>query len=181
DSLEFSEPLASEREEAGSFAQSSARIEESLSEADFYLEQGLMDGAERLYQKVLKAVPAHPKAQLRLGGIEARRAKGGGKAAAAKARKAEPAKLEGDPLGDTMVRDPDGDEAISLPELPEDLVAPARKEKLAAARPTPVIAKPAPKVTPKVKPALAKLERTVVAEETVPPLVADPEPPEDLP
>jgi len=187
DSLEFSEPLASEREEAGSFAQSSARIEESLSEADFYLEQGLMDDAERLYQKVLQAVPAHPKAQLRLGEIEARRAKAGGKAApkpaakpaAPKAKKAQPAVLGRDPLGDTMVRDADGDEAISIPDLPEELVAPAKKEKPAAARPTPVIAKPAAKVTPpKAKPA-AKVERTVIAEDTIPPLEPD-EPPEDL-
>jgi tetratricopeptide (TPR) repeat protein len=181
DSLEFSEPLASEREEAGSFAQSSARVEENLSEADFYLEQGLMDDAERLYRKVLKGVPGHPKAQLRLGEIEARRAKGGGKAAKAPARKAAPAKLERDPLGDTMVRDSDGDEAISIPDLPEELVAPAKKDKSAAAsRPTPVIAKPAPKVTPpKAKPGPAKPERTVIAEDTVPPLELE-EPPEDL-
>jgi tetratricopeptide (TPR) repeat protein len=180
DSLEFSEPLASEREEAGSFAQSSARVEESLSEADFYLEQGLMDDAERLYQKVLKAVPAHPKAQLRLGEIEARRKKGGGKAAPAKPRKAAPAKLERDPLGDTMVRDADGEEAISIPDLPEELVAPAKKDKSLASRPTPVLARPVPKVTPpKARPAPAKVERTVIAEDTIPPLEPE-EPPEDL-
>jgi hypothetical protein len=149
-----------------------------------------MDDAERLYQKVLAAVPGHPKAQLRLGEIEARRAKAGGKGKAApakpltKPRKSEPAKLERDPLGDTMVRDADGDEAISIPDLPGELVAPAKREKSAASRPTPVIAKPAPKVTPLVaKPApskAAKPERMVIAEDTIPPLEADPEPPEDL-
>ena len=168
ESLEFSEPLASERENAGSFAASSARIEENLSEADFYLEQGLIDDAERLYRNVLKAVPAHPKAQLRLGEIEARRAKAGkgAKPEAAK-KKAQPAKLD-DPLGDTMVRDPDGEEALSIPELPEELVAPAK------AKPTPAKAKPA--APPKAKPT----ERTVIAEDTIPPLEPEPEGIEDL-
>jgi len=80
-----------------------------------------------------------------------------------------------------MVRDADGDEAISIPDLPDELVAPPKKDKPAAARPTPVIAKPAPKVTPpKSKAAPAKAERTVIAEDTMPPLDVDPEPPEDL-
>ena len=179
ESLEFSEPLASEREDVGSFGQSSVRIEENLSEADFYLEQGLVDDAERMYKAVLEKVPSHPKAQLRLGEIEARRAKGG-KAAPAQGAKpkpvAKPAKL-GDPLGDTMVQDPDGDEALSIPDLPDELVAPpkkAAKPTPAAARPTPVIAKPVPK--PPAKP--AKLEKTVIAEDTLPPLDLDAEPPD---
>ncbi|MFI5314945.1 MAG: tetratricopeptide repeat protein [Myxococcota bacterium] len=170
DSLEFSEPLASDRKELGSFAQSSARIEESLSEADFYLEQGLIDEAERLYQAVLEKVPAHPKAQLRMGEIEARRAKAAQPGKAAKPRRAaEPAKIA-DPLGDTMVREPDGDEALSIPDLPEELVAPAKRP--AVARPTPAVAKSAP------KPAAKRVERTVVAEDTLPPVEL--EPPEDL-
>ena len=178
ESLEFSEPLASDRAEESSFAQSSARIEESLSEADFYLEQGLMDEAERLYRAVLALVPAHPKAQLRLGEIEARRAKGAKqKPAAAKPKRvAQPAQLKGS-LEDTMVRDPDGDEALSIPDIPEELVAPPKKAK--AEKATPVIAKPAPKVAAKpAKP--AKVERTVVAEDTLPPMELDPEPLEDL-
>ena len=119
----------------GSFAQSSARIEETLSEADFYLEQGLFDEAERIYQSVLVIVPSHPKAMLRLGELEAKRGgKGKGKRAAA-----EPAKLA-DPLGDTMVREPNGDEALSIPEMPEP-ATPAKPKKEAP--------KPAPSRSPR--------------------------------
>lgn len=175
ESLEFSEPLASDRKDVGSFAQSSARIEESISEADFYLEQGLIDEAERLYQAVLEKVPAHPKAQLRMGEIEARRAKAGKAGPAAKPKRAaEPAKIA-DPLGDTMVREPDGDEALSIPDLPDELVAPPKKAKPTAAnRPTPVIAKPIPKSVPK------KIAPKPAPEETLPSQELDVEPPEDL-
>ncbi len=171
DSLEFSEPLASDRAEVSSFAASSSRIEESLSEADFYLEQGLIDEAERLYQTVLKAVPGHPKAQLRMGEIEARRATLETGGAKPQKRVAKPAKLS-DPLGDTMVREPDGGDALSIPDMPGEIVAPAKREK-PQAKPTPVIAKPAPKLAPKP-------ERTVIAEDTIPPLDLDPEEVEDL-
>ncbi len=174
DSLEFSEPLAAEREQS-SFAASSARIEESLTEADFYLEQGLMDEAERLYQAVLAIVPAHPKAQLRMGEIESRRAKKGGAEKPKKGGK--PAKLT-DPMGDTMVREPgEADDALSIPDLPDELVEPPKKEKAAASKPTPVIARPAPKVAKPAKP--AKAERTVIAEDTQPPMELDPEPVEE--
>ena len=71
ESLEFSEPLASESKEAAASRQSSARIEETLSEADFYLEQGLYDEAERIYQSVLVIVP-----QPSEGDAAARRARG---------------------------------------------------------------------------------------------------------
>ncbi|HTO71725.1 MAG TPA: tetratricopeptide repeat protein, partial [Myxococcota bacterium] len=136
ESLEFSEPLASDRE-VSSFAQSSARIEENLSEADFYLEQGLIDEAERMYRAVLDKVPSHPKAQLRMGEIDARRAKGAKPEKGAKPKRAaEPAKLTS-PLEDTMVRDPDGEEALSIPDLPDDLLAPPKKK---AEKATPALA-----------------------------------------
>ncbi|HKC49239.1 MAG TPA: tetratricopeptide repeat protein [Myxococcota bacterium] len=183
DSLEFSEPLASDQPEVSSFAASSSRIEESLSEADFYLEQGLIDEAERLYQTVLSAVPGHPKAQLRMGEIEARRATLTTAGDAPRKRVAKPAKLS-NPFGDTMVREPD--DALSLPEMPDEIVAPAKKDRPQArptpvqARPTPVLARPKP-VLAKPAPKLAKkAERAVVAEDTMPPLDLEPEPIEDL-
>jgi len=108
-SLEFSQPLASEKGE--SVDDASGRVAESLSEADFYLEQGLVDEAARIYESVLERVPRHPKAMVRLGEIEARR----GKKSAGRA--IEPADLE-QAFGDTMVREPDGREALSLPEMP---------------------------------------------------------------
>jgi len=172
ESLEFSEPLASESEDAGSFAQSSARIEETLSEADFYLEQGLFDEAQRIYESVLVIVPSHPKAMLRLGELEAKRGKS---KAARKPAPAQPAPIS-DPLGDTMVREPEGDDALSIPDMPEPAVPPAPKPK--AARPTPAVAKPAPaKPAAKPTPARPKPAPAPVVEE--PPQV-DPEPPEDL-
>jgi tetratricopeptide (TPR) repeat protein len=71
-----------------------------------------------------------------------------------------------------MVREPDGEEALSIPDLPDELVAPPKKQSVA--KPTPAVAKPVPKAAPK------KVERTVVAEDTMPPAEAEPEPPEDL-
>ncbi len=49
------------------------RISEELEEADFYLEQGLLDEAEAVYTKVVSLVPNHPHAMLRLGEIATRR------------------------------------------------------------------------------------------------------------
>jgi tetratricopeptide (TPR) repeat protein len=176
ESLEFSEPLASESKDVGSFAQSSARIEETLSEADFYVEQGLIDEAQRIYESVLVIVPSHPKAMLRLGELEAKR---GGKGKAKRAPAAQPAQLS-DPLGDTMVREPNGDEALSLPDMPEPAVPKPKKE---AARPTPAAAKPVAPAKPAAKPAPAEPARprpAPVVEEALPPLELEAESPEDL-
>jgi tetratricopeptide (TPR) repeat protein len=82
---------------------------------------------------------------LRLGEIDAQRAKKG----AAPKRQAEPAKLKGDPLGDTMVREPDGREALSLPEIP-------------------------------APPEEAPFEPSVLAEETIPPLVLEKAPHDEV-
>jgi tetratricopeptide (TPR) repeat protein len=107
-SLEFSQPLTVSP--GDSFGDASLRIAENLTEADFYLEQGLVDEAERIYAKVLEQVPHHPKAMLRMGEIAARRKP------AATPRVVESANLEAD-FGDTMVHEPDGTEALSLPEI----------------------------------------------------------------
>jgi tetratricopeptide (TPR) repeat protein len=49
-----------------------AQVAEELEEAEFYLEQGLLDEARRLYEKILAVAPNHPQAMLRLGEIGAR-------------------------------------------------------------------------------------------------------------
>jgi tetratricopeptide (TPR) repeat protein len=53
-------------------AMTPARVAEDLEEARFYLEQGLLDEARGLYQRILSAVPNQPQAMLRLGELEAR-------------------------------------------------------------------------------------------------------------
>jgi len=117
-SLEFSKPLASEQE--ASFGDASAKITENLSEADFYLEQGLVDEAARIYESVLERVPHHPKAMLRMGEIAAKRGKKPGKPGA---RSVAPAEIDESAFGDTMVQEPDGREALSLPEIEESVEA----------------------------------------------------------
>lgn len=105
--LEFAKPLASERGE--SQADVSAKVTENLSEADFYLEQGLVDEAEKIYQGVLALAPHHPKAMLRLGEISARRGKGPGVEV----------EIPANALGDTIVCDPGASEPPDLSESAE--------------------------------------------------------------
>ncbi len=57
----------------GGSATTPQQIAESLEEADFYYEQGLLDEAEALYEKVLESAPNHPQAMLRLGEIASKR------------------------------------------------------------------------------------------------------------
>ncbi len=52
---------------------SAAAVEADFEEAEFYREQGLTDEARALYERVLSIVPNHPRAQLRLGELEAPR------------------------------------------------------------------------------------------------------------
>ena len=47
------------------------RVAEDLEEAEFYFEQGLLDEARNLYERVLAAAPNHPQAMLRLGEVAA--------------------------------------------------------------------------------------------------------------
>jgi len=49
---------------------SSSSVEADFEEAEFYREQGLRDEARALYEKVLSAVPNHPRAMLRLGELD---------------------------------------------------------------------------------------------------------------
>lgn len=51
----------------------SQKITEELEEAEFYMEQGLYDEAEAIYDRVLEIVPSHPSAMLRLGELRAAR------------------------------------------------------------------------------------------------------------
>jgi tetratricopeptide (TPR) repeat protein len=73
---EEEEPAATPAEparppEKSSSATTPARVTADLEEADFYLQQGMRDEARALYQRVLAAVPNHPKALLRMGELEA--------------------------------------------------------------------------------------------------------------
>ena len=62
-------PHGSARVSAGAdeTAAPAATVEADFEEAEFYREQGLVDEARALYERVLAAVPNHPRAQLRMG------------------------------------------------------------------------------------------------------------------
>ncbi len=49
----------------------SVRVKEELEEAEFYMEQGLLDEAREVYERILTIANNHPQAMLRLGEIEA--------------------------------------------------------------------------------------------------------------
>ncbi len=124
--LEFSKPIAAELEFAkditgggDSAADVSAQVAENLSEADFYLEQGLTDEAARIYQSVLELAPQHPKALLRLGEIEARRGK---------APSVTEADIAGSAFGDTMVCEPGRAEVSAELDVSAELVEAAAVE-----------------------------------------------------
>ncbi len=57
----------------GASTSTPAQLGEDFDEADFYMQQGLLDEAEPIYRRILKAVPKHPQALLRLGEITAAR------------------------------------------------------------------------------------------------------------
>jgi tetratricopeptide (TPR) repeat protein len=68
-----------------------------MEEAEFYRQQGLLDEAEAIYQRVLKAAPSHPLALVRLGEIVAARGEDPGRSASGAAAP-EPAQAgESDP------------------------------------------------------------------------------------
>ncbi len=54
----------------GAWGTDSTRIVENLDEAEFFLQQGLTEEAERLYRQILELAPNHPQAMVRLGEIE---------------------------------------------------------------------------------------------------------------
>jgi tetratricopeptide (TPR) repeat protein len=58
---------------AGGGDVSPEKITEDLEEADFYMEQGLLDEAEAVYTRILSISPDHPHAMLRLGELASQR------------------------------------------------------------------------------------------------------------
>jgi len=152
--LEFAKPLASERGE--SRADVSARVTESLSEADFYLEQGLVDEAEKIYQGVLALAPHHPKAMLRLGEIAARRGKGPGVEV----------EIPANALGDTIVCDPGNSEPPAPSESAELLESIELEPSVVGEDTIPPLEELEP----------APDDEIVIAEDTSPPVALESEP-----
>ena len=68
---------------AGESDVSPEKIAEDLEEADFYMEQGLLDEAETAYSRILSLVPNHPHAMVRLGELASQRGDASGSDAAA--------------------------------------------------------------------------------------------------
>ncbi len=58
---------------SGASSPSPQQLADDLEEADFYLEQGLLDEAEEVYNRVLSIAPNHPHAMVRLGEVAAQR------------------------------------------------------------------------------------------------------------
>ncbi len=66
-------PPEPEPAQPGASASAAAHIEEELEEAEFYRQQGLLDEAEAIYQRILESAPSHPLALVRMGEIMAER------------------------------------------------------------------------------------------------------------
>jgi tetratricopeptide (TPR) repeat protein len=98
--LELEAPSAERQEEKPAEAEPggatgatrSTRIAESLEEAEFFLAQGMEEEAEAVFRKILEIAPQNPKALLRLGEIERRRARPAPQPRPAKERPAAKAK-----------------------------------------------------------------------------------------
>ncbi len=60
---------------------SPAKIAEDIEEADFYMEQGLLEEAEAGYSRILSLVPNHPHAMVRLGELASQRGDASGSVA----------------------------------------------------------------------------------------------------
>jgi tetratricopeptide (TPR) repeat protein len=63
---------------AGEGDLSPEKIAEELEEADFYMEQGLLEEAEAVYTRILEIAPNHPHAMVRLGELAAQRGEASG-------------------------------------------------------------------------------------------------------
>ena len=75
-SLSMAQAAAQDSFDGNSLSTSTTQqVLEDLEEADFYVQQGLHDEAEAIYQRVLSVAPNHPRALVRLGEVMA--AKGG--------------------------------------------------------------------------------------------------------
>ncbi|MGI9592692.1 MAG: tetratricopeptide repeat protein, partial [Myxococcota bacterium] len=97
------------------------KIQDELDEAEFYRQQGLIDEARAIYERVLESAPHHPLALVRMGEIEAEQAEAGGAVAAA----AEPPTVEERPALDLDLDvdiDDDIDDDIGL-EQPDAVAA----------------------------------------------------------
>ena len=144
---------------------SSGSVEADFEEAEFYREQGLKDEARALYERVLNAVPNHPRAMLRLGELDG----------PAKASSAPPVEAAAAPAGGSFDLDLDvaeePEESPSEPAVAKERAAPPAVRPAPVAQPKPPppalaaapVAAPKPVAPPAPKPALA------------------PEPPGDLP
>jgi tetratricopeptide (TPR) repeat protein len=122
----------------------SSSVEADFEEAEFYREQGLRDEARALYERVLAAVPNHPRALLRLGELDG----------PAKGSATAPTEAPAEPSAATFDLD------LDVEERPEPAVAePAQAPKPAATPPPPAAppaaAKPAPPAAAKLAPAPA--------------------------
>ena len=120
--------LQSPEEVAGASASATtpAQMAEDLEEADFFYQQGMMDEARMIYERILAVAPGHPAALLRVGEIEA--AAGGvpddasveidGEQAAVEA--SEPFDLDGDDVFDDPENEedeqPEGEVELASPE-----------------------------------------------------------------
>jgi tetratricopeptide (TPR) repeat protein len=70
------EPATEQEQDDSEASAESTRVAENLEEAEFFMQQGMLDEAERVYRLVLEMVPEHPQAMLRLGEIEESRGAG---------------------------------------------------------------------------------------------------------
>jgi pilus assembly protein FimV len=155
-----------------------ARVAEDLEEAEFYFEQGLLDEARGLYERILAAAPNHPQAMLRLGEIAAR---SGGPVATPPPEPAtkSPSPRETQPIelvnAEELEIDIGPELDLSAPEedptpTPVEAPPPPRPPPVAAAKPAPA---PAPKPVPvaaAAKPVAPPLPARVRAEDTAPSL-----------
>jgi tetratricopeptide (TPR) repeat protein len=118
------------------------QILEDLEEADFYLEQGLLDEAEGLFKRVLAVAPNHPRALVRLGELAASRGSDPSAAVATKAPAAPAAKARPrpapapEPQEEIVIEEPEALGDISIDEAVEEsvpaLAQPADEEVAAA-------------------------------------------------
>ncbi|HEU4430851.1 MAG TPA: tetratricopeptide repeat protein [Myxococcota bacterium] len=152
------------KRDADQTSTSSSSVEADFEEAEFYREQGLKDEARALYERVLSAVPNHPRAMLRLGELDG----------PAKASQAAPAEAPAGPAGGTFDLDLD----LDVGEEPEENAPVADEPPLApAVRPAPP---PPPRPPPEAVAQAPTKPAPPPASKQAPPQPAAPAPPLDL-
>jgi tetratricopeptide (TPR) repeat protein len=106
--------------QSGGSSTTPQQIAEDLAEADFYLEQGLLDEAEAIYRRIVEAAPNHPQALLRLGEIAEQRGADPGSSGGVAARAESPTGPPTQPFADGEPGDDSaGDDLIDW-ELDDD-------------------------------------------------------------